>query len=212
MQRQKTVPDTFMSARVRRYALVGLSLFLAANAVAGALWVVPGMPREWLAGTPFPDYTIPALALGVVVGLGALIAGVLLLLRPRAGILAAGLVGAGMMIFELVEVSVIGGDMWLHVLGLAPITKGLPATDTTRIPAPLGIPLPLWQQPVFFLIGAAIFALALALWRTGPRPDRSARPGPVGEGGTSAFLMFGEDGDPSARASAVRRGDGAAGR
>jgi hypothetical protein len=166
-----------MSARVRRFTLCGLNLFLAANAVAGALWVVPGLPREWLAGTPFVDYTIPALALGVVVGMGALIAAVLLIVRPDAGAFASGVVGAGMMIFELVEASVVGGDMWLHLAGLTPISKGLPATDVTGIPAPLGIPLPLWQQPLFFLLGALVFILALTLWRGRLREGRPARTG-----------------------------------
>jgi len=147
---------------------VGLNLFLAVNAVGGALWVVPGLPPEWLTATPFADYTIPALALGGIVGLGALSAAVLLLLRPRAGALASGLVGAGIMIFELVEASVIGGDIWLHLLGLATISKGLPGTDVTGIPAPLGIPLPLWQQPLFFLLGTVMFVLALGLWRERP--------------------------------------------
>jgi hypothetical protein len=168
-----------MSARVRRYALVGLNLFLAANAAAGALWVVPALPREWLAGTPFHDYTIPALALGLVVGLGALVAAILLLVQPWAGEFASGIVGAGMMVFELVEASVIGGDMWLHLLGVVPITKGLPATDVTGIPAPLGIPLPLWQQPVFFLLGAVMFLVALSLWRGRLRMYGSAQKGAV---------------------------------
>jgi hypothetical protein len=135
------------------------------NAIAGALWVVPSLPREWLADTPFADYTIPALALGMIVGLGALAATMLLLIRPHPGALVSGAVGIGMMVFELVEASVIGGDLWLQLLGLGPVRKGLPATDVTGIPAPLGIPLPLWQQPVFFILGAVIFVLALTLWR-----------------------------------------------
>lgn len=153
-------------ARIRRYTLIGLNLFLAANAIAGAVWVVPSLPREWLAGTPFPDYTVPALALGVIVGLGALSSAILLVFRPEPGIVASGAVGTAMMVFELVEASVVGGDIWLHFLGLSPITKGLPATDVSGIPAPLGVPLPLWQQPVFFLFGLAIFVLALQLFRT----------------------------------------------
>jgi hypothetical protein len=153
------------AARIPRYTLIGLNLFLAANALAGALWVVPGLPREWLAGTPFPDYTIPAVALGVIVGLGAFSSAILFLFWPEAGTLVSAVVGAAMMVFELVEASVVGGDIWLHLLGLSPITKGLPATDVSGIPAPLGVPLPLWQQPVFFLVGMVIFVLALQLWR-----------------------------------------------
>ena len=74
---------------------------------------------------------MPALALGSIVGMGASASAALLVFRPRWGILASAVVGAGMMIFELVETSVIGGDLWLHLLGLGPISKGLPATDVT---------------------------------------------------------------------------------
>ena len=167
-----------MPARIRLFTLVGLNLFLAANAVAGALWVVPTLPGDWLAGTPFADYTIPAVALGVVVGLGALSAAILLIVRAQAGAFTSGVVGAGMMIFELVETSVVGGDIWLHLLGLAPVGKGLPATDVTGIPAPLGIPLPLWQQPLFFLLGLAILVLAGSLWRTSHGGDHQTQTGP----------------------------------
>jgi hypothetical protein len=154
-----------MTRRFSRYTLVGLNVFLAANAVGGAIWVVPALPREWLTGTLFSDYTIPALALGVVVGFGALGSALLLVFRPHAGAITSVVVGAAMMIFELVEVSVVGGDIWLHLLGLGPIAKGLPATNVSGIPAPLGVPLPLWQQPMFFVFGAVIFILALRLWR-----------------------------------------------
>ena len=40
-----------MFNRLGRYTLVGLNLFLGVNAVFGAVRVVPGLPREWLAGT-----------------------------------------------------------------------------------------------------------------------------------------------------------------
>jgi hypothetical protein len=56
--------------RAARFALVGLNLFLGVNALFGAVAVVPALPPGWLAGTPFSDYTIPALALGAV-GAGA---------------------------------------------------------------------------------------------------------------------------------------------
>ncbi len=68
------------------------------------------------------------------------------------------------MVFEVVETSVIGWDLWWHALGLGPISKGLPAVDVTGIPAPLGVPLPLWQQPAYFLLGAVILVLAIGLW------------------------------------------------
>ena len=41
--------------RIVRFVLIGLEVFLGIGAVAGALWVVPTLPPEWLAGTPFPE-------------------------------------------------------------------------------------------------------------------------------------------------------------
>jgi hypothetical protein len=116
---------------------------------------------------------VPALALGLV-GLGAFAAGVLVAIRPGMGMVLSAVVGAGMMVFELVETSVVGWDLWVHALGLGPIRKGLPAVDTSGIPAPLGIPVPLWPQPTMFLLGAGILALAAGLWRgrARPRPRR----------------------------------------
>ena len=93
----------------------------------------------------------------------------LLVLRPVWGALASGVIGTGMMVFELIETRVVGWDLWLHALGPSPIRKGLPATDVTGLPAPLGIPLPLWQQPIWFLLGAIILVLAVGLWT--PRAD-----------------------------------------
>jgi len=69
-----------------------------------------------------------------------------------------------MAIFEVVETTVVGLDIWLHALGLSPtIGKGLPGTNLEGVPALLGVPLPLWQQPLFFGIGVVIVALALSL-------------------------------------------------
>jgi hypothetical protein len=152
-----------MQRRARRYTLAGLNLFLALNAIYGAIWVVPGLPREWLVGTPFADYTIPAVALGVIIGSGALVSAVLVLLRPAWGCLASIALGAAMMIFEIVETSVVGWDLWLHAFGVGPITKGLSGADVSVIPAPLGIPLPLWQQPIYFVLGGVILALGVGL-------------------------------------------------
>jgi hypothetical protein len=78
-------------------------------------------------------------------------------------VLASVLVGLAMAIFEVVETTVVGLDIWLHALGLSPtVTKGLPGTNLEGVPALLGVPLPLWQQPLFFGIGIAIVALALS--------------------------------------------------
>lgn len=149
------------STRVARFALIGVELSLAIAAIAGAVFVVPTLPKEWLDGSPFSDYSLPALALGVLVGGGALLAAALLVMRSEWGAPASVLVGLAMAIFEVVETTVVGLDIWLHALGLSPtIGKGLPGTNLEGVPALLGVPLPLWQQPLFFGIGVAIVALA----------------------------------------------------
>ena len=127
--------------------------------------MVPSMPTAVLAGSPFSDFTVPAVALGVVVGGGALLTAALLVLNRVWGTVLAGVVGLAIMIFEIVETSVIGWDVWLHALGLSPtLGKGIPGFDIATLPAPLGVPLPLWLQPFYFLYGALMFALALRLW------------------------------------------------
>ena len=74
-----------------------------------------------------------------------------------------------MMLFEVVETSVVGLDIWLYVLGLNPtLGKGIPGFDPASVPALMGIPLPLWLQPFYFVYGAVIVALSLRLWRHRP--------------------------------------------
>jgi hypothetical protein len=91
-----------MIDRITRISLIGLQLFLGAGALIGALSVVPSLPREWQAGTPFPDYTVPALALGLV-GVGAFVSAALLVLHMELGVSLAVAVGAVIAIFEVVE-------------------------------------------------------------------------------------------------------------
>jgi hypothetical protein len=48
-----------------------LSALTAVNAVGGSLYGLrgaPGIPREWLDGSPFSDYRTPSVFLGVAVG------------------------------------------------------------------------------------------------------------------------------------------------
>ena len=65
-----------MLDRALRVLLVVLNLFLAVTACIGGIWVIPTLPRAWLAGTPFTSFLIPALALAIVVGGGALTAAI----------------------------------------------------------------------------------------------------------------------------------------
>ncbi len=61
-----------MADRIIRFLLLALHTFLGVTAIFGAVWVVPLLPRQWLAGTAFSDYTIPAIALGAI-GLAAFV-------------------------------------------------------------------------------------------------------------------------------------------
>src|SRR5579859_1001397 len=147
--------------RIAHFSLVALELFLGATAIGGALLVVPAQPTELLIGSPFADYTIPALALGIIVGGGALLAATLVILNRRFAVLLSVAVGVAIIVFELVETAVVGLDVWLHAIGLGPAVAMAGFGDLAAIPAPLGVPLPLWLQPFYVVVGLLIILLAL---------------------------------------------------
>jgi hypothetical protein len=93
-----------------RVALVVVELFLAVGALAGMVGLLSGgirYPSSWLDGTPFPDYTIPALALGIVVGGLALAAAAAVLWAPAIAARLTLLSGLAIIAFELVEMAVL---------------------------------------------------------------------------------------------------------
>ena len=103
------------------------SLFLAITAFGGGIQLLTGFyvpPVEMLAGSPFADYTIPGLVLGLIVGGSALTADVLLIRKNKFSSLASASAGVIVMTFEFVEVLVIGfpegaaGFMQLLYFGL----------------------------------------------------------------------------------------------
>jgi hypothetical protein len=96
-----------MRSTVIRSALIVLGGFVAISAIAGAIWVVPTMPLEWLKAGPFTDWTIPALALGFCGGLAA-VTTIALFVRPWAGALLSIVAGLAMVVFEVVEIGVVG--------------------------------------------------------------------------------------------------------
>ena len=112
-----------------RIGLVVLNGFVAFTAIFGAILVVPTIPLEWLKHGPFTDYTIPALALGILVGGSSSVGVVLLLARPWAGAVATIVAGVMIIGFEIVEIGVVGFTLieydasqfqaWLQVIYLA---------------------------------------------------------------------------------------------
>ena len=129
-----------MTAKILRPALVVLCAFLALTAIPSAFLVVPALPIEWLRGGPFSDYTIPAIALGVIGVLGA-VAALGLVSAPQLGTIAAVAAGAAIAIFEVVEVAVVG----------------IALVEYPDMPQS-------WLQPLYFVLGVAIVLLGLAVY------------------------------------------------
>src|SRR5215831_4392485 len=97
-----------MRVRGIRIALIAVDVFLAVSAIVGAIGLVVGfmnIPLSVLDGTPFADFTVPALLLGVVVGGSALAAAAIAAFGPRryesAASAGAGCVMVGWMVVEV---------------------------------------------------------------------------------------------------------------
>jgi hypothetical protein len=119
-----------MEERVTRITLIVVNLFAALSAFAGALGLVVGymnIPISELRTTPFADFTIPALLLGFVVGGSALVAALIALFGPRRvalfeplrfDALAAAFAGCIMVGWMVIEIAMIGLDIWVQALYL----------------------------------------------------------------------------------------------
>ncbi len=66
------------------------------------------IPIEWLAGSPFSDFLVPGLILGLVLGVFPVVIAVGLWMRKRWAGWGSVLVGLGLIIWILVEVLIIG--------------------------------------------------------------------------------------------------------
>lgn len=124
-----------------RIALVVVNLFAAVSAIVGAIGLVVGfmdIPLSVLQTTPFVDFTVPALLLGIVVGGSALAAAAIALFGPRklalfgpwrVDALASAVAGAIMVGWMAIEIAMIGLGIWVQaayfVVGL--VTIGLAA-------------------------------------------------------------------------------------
>lgn len=97
-----------IKSRLLSILMVLLTGFIALTAIGGGIAMLIGLedsrfPLEWLSGTPFPDYTIPALILAIVVGGSALLACISLVmgLRTRFGAsIGAGVIMMGYIVVE----------------------------------------------------------------------------------------------------------------
>ena len=142
---------------MRHYASRGLlavlSGFIAVTAIAGAIFVVPTLPPEWLEGSVLDSYTIPALALGLVGGL-AVVTLIALVVRPALAGLSAVVTGVAMVAFEIVEISVVGFSLVDYGIG-EPVA---------------------WLQVVYLVVGTLTAGAGYALWRaTAEDRERNSR-------------------------------------
>jgi hypothetical protein len=125
-----------------RGVLAVLAGFIAITSIAGALFVVPTLPPEWLEGSVLADYTLPALALGLV-GILALATVVAIVARPEVAGAIGILAGLGMVAFELVEIWVVGFSLIDHGLD-EPVA---------------------WLQVVYLVAGTLTAGIAWDLWQ-----------------------------------------------
>jgi hypothetical protein len=98
-------------AKIVRATLIILTAFLALTTILGGIALIINliaMPVELLQGSPFSDYTIPGLALSIIVGGTALFATILLIKKSKYDLLFSTTAGVVIMFFEFVEVMIIG--------------------------------------------------------------------------------------------------------
>jgi hypothetical protein len=110
----RSEPGATAAAPTNSHALISVALlvtsaFVFVSALEGGLALLRGayadvLAVDWLAGTPFRDYTIPALVLVVVVGGSALLAALTAFVHREWALLVAMTAGLIMVGYEVVEI------------------------------------------------------------------------------------------------------------
>jgi hypothetical protein len=111
-----------MNEKGIRLGVIAIDLFEAASAFIGAVGLLVGfmnIPVSALSSTPFTDFTVPALLLGVVVGGSALIAALFAVFgaRPLDTFASAG-AGCITIGYLVVEIALIGLGSWAQIVWL----------------------------------------------------------------------------------------------
>jgi hypothetical protein len=73
-----------------------------------------GVPRDWLAGSPFQDYFIPSLMLLMAVGAALAVAAVMVIARHHQARLAGYGAGSVVLVWIVVQVAIIGYISWMQ--------------------------------------------------------------------------------------------------
>jgi peptidoglycan/LPS O-acetylase OafA/YrhL len=100
-----------------RIALGVALAFLAVNAFGGGCYGLlgaPGVPVQWLEGSPFSDYAVPSAVLFFAVGGSAALAATAVFARWRRARALAVAAGAIVVVWLAVEVWIIGFVSWLQ--------------------------------------------------------------------------------------------------
>ena len=100
-----------------RIFLAYLLAFVAINAFGGGIYGLAGakdIPPEWLYGSPFHSYNMPALFLFVVIGGTCITASVLLFKRSHYSLLVTMLAGSLLILWIIVQVVIIGYVSWMQ--------------------------------------------------------------------------------------------------
>jgi hypothetical protein len=98
---------------ILRIVLIVLTAFLALTAIGGGISLMANLyapPVEQLQGSIFKSFTIPGLALFLLVGGGSLVATIFLIGNNRFAFFASAAAGFLIIFFEFVEVMVIGSE------------------------------------------------------------------------------------------------------
>jgi len=100
-----------------RYALGGLLVFGALNALGGSYYGLTGavgVPTEWLEGSPFADYFVPSIILLVVVGGSFIVAAIAVFARLRSARLAVFMAAFVVLGWLIVQIGIIGYVSWMQ--------------------------------------------------------------------------------------------------
>jgi hypothetical protein len=134
-----------------RLTLVVLEAFVALTSIACGVGLAVGVvqfPLAWLAGTAFSDYTLPGLAMAIILGGSSLLAAEMVFTGREAGVVVSAIAGLLLMGCEVAEVVSIDRNLgnWL--------------------------PLVVVLQAIYSLLSLTIVGLAVSLWRTEYRRQR----------------------------------------
>lgn len=100
-----------------RYTLVFLLFLIALNAFAGGYYGMAGarnVPLDWLEGSPFKNYFVPALILFILVGGCCLLGAIMVLMRHRLAAKAAMVSSIVILVWIGVQLSIIGYVSWMQ--------------------------------------------------------------------------------------------------